>query len=86
MLVIQAPHALFSLGAVQGRARAAEEPEPAAVIDIKAANPHVCHLLLPASFHYLFFSISSNYCLCLPQSIMINAIENTYVYQFIDKA
>lgn len=75
MLVIWAPHALFSLGAVQGRARAraAEEPGPAALTDMKNSQSLVSHLLLPSSFHYLFFSISSSYWFCLLQSIIINA-------------
>lgn len=52
MLVIRAPHALFSLGAVQGRARAgaAEEPGPQLWMALRAANPLASHLLLPSSF------------------------------------
>jgi len=56
MLVIWAPHALFSLGAVQGRARAraAEEPGPAALIDIASSQssrlPPPSPLLLPVPF------------------------------------
>lgn len=56
MLVIWAPHALFSLGAVQGRARAraAEELRPAAAIDIESSQsrrlPPPSPLLLPLPF------------------------------------
>lgn len=58
--------------------KAEPEPEqrkscgPQLRLTLKAANPVVSHLLLPASFHYLFFSISSSCCLCLLQSIIIN--------------
>lgn len=59
MLVIRAPHALFSLGAVQGRARAraAEELGPAAKTDIKSSqsprllSPSPLLLPLPFLFH-----------------------------------